>query len=194
MAGCHKPLWQEPKKSSQISDPFCFSPMMIIMIRLISPISKLIKMLLLIVVKNGKKTIFFSICFSIYYPHFFDIPFLFRHKIDFPITTFFWFSSFRKQFSSLFTNIKHAPKIPFSVPHIVCPFMVWSSLLYNVGYPNSFFLEIILDTKLAYGTCKFHISKMSFLYLCARMQWCKTCCKYKKPASKILPKTSCHTG
>ena len=129
MAGCHKPLWQEPKKSSQISDPFCFSPMMIIMIRLISPISKLIKMLLLIVVKNGKKPIFFPICFSIYFPHFFDIPFLFRHKIDFPITTFFWFSSFRKQFSSLFTNIKHAPKIPFSVPHIVCPFMVWSSLL-----------------------------------------------------------------
>ena len=120
MAGCHKPLWQEPKESSQISDPFCFSPMMI-MIRLISPISKLIKMLLLIVVKNGKKPIFFSICFSIYYPHFFDIPFLFRHKIDFPITTFFWFSSFRKQFSSLFINIHktRTPNTIFSSSHSV---------------------------------------------------------------------------
>ena len=150
--------------------------MMIIMIRLISPISKLIKMLLLIVVKNGKKPIFFSICFSIYYPHFFDIPFLFRHKIDFPITTFFWFSSFRKQFSSLFTNIKHAPKIPFSVPHIVCPFMVWSSLLYNVGYPNSFFLEIILDTKLAYGTCKFHKVRCLFYTYVPECNDAKTCC------------------
>ena len=162
------------------------------MIRLISPISKLIKMLLLIVVKNGKKPIFFPICFSIYYPHFFDIPFLFRHKIDFPITTFFWFSSFRKQFSSLFINIEHAPKIPFSVPHIVCPFMVWSSLLYNVGYPNSFFLEIILDTKLAYGTCKFHKVRCLFYTYVPECNDAKTCCKYKKPASKILPKTSCH--
>ena len=158
---------------------------MMIMIRLISPISKLIKMLLLIVVKNGKKPIFFSICFSIYYPHFFDIPFLFRHKIDFPITTFFWFSSFRKQFSSLFINIEHAPKIPFSVPHIVCPFMVWSSLLYDFGYPNSFFLEIFLDTKLAYGTCKFHKVRCLF-HMCpnARMQ---------KPAvsTKNRPQKNC---
>ena len=61
---------QEPKKSSQISDPFCFSPMMI-MIRLISPISKLIKMLLLIVVKNGKKPIFFFNMFFYLLPTFF---------------------------------------------------------------------------------------------------------------------------
>ena len=135
----------------------------------------------------AKNQFFFSICFSIYYPHFFDIPFLFRHKIDFPITTFFWFSSFRKQFSSLFINIKHAPKIPFSVPHIVWPFMVWSSLLYDFGYPSSFFLEIFLDTKLAYGTCKFHISKMSFLYV-PECKDAKTCCKYKKPASKKIAK------